>query len=450
MVNHYLMSKMNNPDSLEKSIPETFEKIIQDMINDLSATFPEYAHLWNKWSSKYLATIEPEKKMQELENLYEYCLSYYPERFFDILYNNEEIFNESSEKSALFLPEVDFKQLFNCENISSNTRKIMWNYLQLILMTVVGSIDSKEGFGDSTKQMFEGINEKDLYEKLNETMEGMSNFFQMMDVPRNENEKNDEEKEEENEENPDEEKEDQDDEPSRLFEKMKGMPNINDLYGHLKTLFDGKIGSLAKELTEEIAGDMEKIFGGEEGKEQPTSTKEIIQNLLKNPEKMTSLIKTVSEKLNNKISKGEVSQDELMKEATDILGKMKDMGDMKQFQDMFKNISKMAGLGGKGKVDMNAFQQMSKQSSTREKLKERMLKKKALMLQKELEMQKNIDVQPELIPTDMPNNFKFKIDGEEIDDNDFSIITPLGGGQNNKSNIQKQSNPKKKKNKGKK
>lgn len=434
---------MNNPDSLEKTIPENFEKIIQDMINDLSVTFPEYTYLWDKWSSKYLATIEPEKKIQELENLYKYCLSYYPERFFDILYNNEELFNKSSEKPALFLPEIDFKQLFNCENISSNTRKIMWNYLQLILMTVIGSIDSKEGFGDSTKQMFEGINEKDLYEKLNETMEGMSNFFQMMDIPdtskcnENENEKNNEEKD------------DEDNEPSGFFEKMKGMPNINDLYGHLKTLFDGKIGSLAKELTEEIAGDMEKIFGNEEGKEEPTSTKEIIQNLLKNPEKMTSLIKTVSEKLNNKISKGEVSQDELMKEATDILGKMKDMGDMKQFQDMFKNISKMAGLGGKGKVDMNAFQQMTKQNSTREKLKERMLKKKALILQKELEMQKNNNVQPELIPTDIPNNFKFKIDGEEINDNDFSIITPLGG-QNNKSTIQKQSNPKKKKNKGKK
>ena len=443
---------MNNPDSLEKSIPENFEKIIQDMINDLSVTFPEYTHLWVKWSPKYLETIEPEKKVQELEKLYKYCLSYYPERFFDILYNNEEIFNESSEKSALFLPEIDFKQLFNCENISSNTRKIMWNYLQLILMTIIGSIDSKEGFGDSTKQMFEGINEKDLYEKLNETMEGMSNFFQMMDIPDNsecnENEKNNTETEE----TVDEQKNVEDNEPSGLFEKLKGMPNINDLYGHLKTLFDGKIGSLAKELTEEIAGDMEKIFGSEEGKEQPTSTKEIIQNLLKNPEKMTSLIKTVSEKLNNKISKGEVSQDELMKEATDILGKMKDMGDMKQFQDMFKNISKMAGLGGKGKVDMNAFQQMTKQSSTREKLKERMLKKKALILQKELEMQKNqknIDVQPELIPTDIPNNFKFKIDGEEINDNDFSIINPLVE-PNNKSTIQKQSNPKKKKNKGKK
>lgn len=125
---------------------------------------------------------------------------------------------------------------------------------------------------------------------------------------------------------------------------MKGIPDIKDIYGHLKSLFDGKIGSLAKELTEEISKDMENIFG-EEGDTQPTSTKEIIEKLMKNPAKMTNLIKTVSNKLDSKISSGEISKDELLKEATELMDKMKDMGDSKDFQEMFKNISKMSGMG---------------------------------------------------------------------------------------------------------
>ena len=230
---------------------------------------------------------------------------------------------------------------------------------------------------------------------------------------------------------------------------MKGLPNVKDLYGHLKTLFDGKIGSLAKELTEEISKDMENIFG-ENNPDQPTSTKDIIQNLLKNPEKMTGLIKTVSEKLNTKISKGEISQDELLKEATELMGKMKGMGNTKQFQEMFKNISKMSGLGGKGKFDMNSFQQKTKQTSTRDKLKEKMLKKKTIQLENAL-LNANASTEPllnqpdtSITSSDIPNNYKFSI-GDGININE---ITPIKSNQNQNQN--QNQNPKKKGKKGKK
>lgn len=441
----------SEPASLEKPVPENFEKIIKDLTTDLSTTFPEYKHLWNKWTMESFASYESTKKTEELHILYQYCLSFYPEKFFDILYNNEDIFKEESDKSTFFLPEVDFKLLFNCNNVSTKNRKIMWNYLQLILMTVIGSVDSKDGFGNSTKQLFEGIDEKDLYEKLNDTMESMSDFFQSMveggnnmtteesedttnlfseegDMPQSSSQ------EDSMPQSPSQEDAKQED-SSNFFEKLKGLPNVKDLYGHLKTLFDGKIGSLAKELTEEIANDMGNIFG-ENTSNEPASTKDIIQKLLKNPEKMTELIKNVSEKLNNKISKGEISQDELLKEATEIMSKMKGMGDSKQFQEMFKNISKMSGLGSKAKFDMNAFQQKSKQTSSREKLKEKMLKKRALQLEKEISNSKSSSSSPStpVINTntvtdpnikytaiDDSNNYKFSI-GDGVDKNE---VTPV-------------------------
>jgi len=440
-----MSSFLSQPTPLEKTVPENFEKIINDLTADLTNTFPEYKHLWNKWTLESFALYDSIKKTDEINTLYQYCLSFYPEKFFDILYNNEDIFNEESKKSTFFLPDVDFKLLFNCNNVSSKTRKIMWNYLQLILMTVIGSVDSKDGFGNSTKQLFEGIDEKDLYEKLNDTMESMSDFFQSMvdgenNMTSEENEENEDtnnlfsEEEETRPQNPSQEDTSQEDTFS-FFEKMKGLPNVKDLYGHLKTLFDGKIGSLAKELTEEIAKDMGNIFG-ENPSNEPASTKDIIQNLLKNPEKMTELIKNVSEKLNNKISKGEISQDELLKEATEIMSKMKGMGDSKQFQEMFKNISKMSGLGSKAKFDMNAFQQKTKQSSSREKLKEKMLKRRALQLEKEISNSKtpptssvintNIitDTNIKYTAIDDSNNYKFSI-GDGVDKNEVTPVQSL-------------------------
>jgi hypothetical protein len=42
---------------------------------------------------------------------------------------------------------------------------------------------------------------------------------------------------------------------------------------------------------------------------------------------------------------GDISQDELMKEATEWMGKMKGMGGNEEFGDLFKNLAKnMGGL----------------------------------------------------------------------------------------------------------
>lgn len=395
--------------SSTKSIPENFEKIINDMTTDLSTTFPEYSYLWEKWTTTAFSNYDSDKKTEEIQYLYQYCLSYYPERFFDILCKNEEIFKETCEKNALFLPGVEFKLLFNCENVSENTRNIMWNYLQLILMSVVSSINSKDEFGES-KHLFEGVDENFLFDKMNSTMESMSEFFKTLNF--SESEDATATAEDATAEDTTTEDATTEDATADAFPGVPGMPNINDLYGHLKTLFDGKIGSLAKELTEEISKDMEKIFGDENDENQPTTTSDIIQNLLKNPEKMNGLIKTVSEKLNNKIANGEISQDELMKEATEILDKMKGMGDSKQFEEMFKNISKMAGMGSGAKFNSNAFQQMSKKSSMREKMKEKLMKKKAA----------EISEKAAIIPTETPNHYKFSI-GEGLNNEELTPVS---------------------------
>ena len=153
-------------------IPEKFKPTIIDFVNDLSKTFPEYANLWEKW---------PNASDDEYQQLFEYCTKIYPERFFDVLYQNVEIFIEDSETNTHFLPEVDFKLLFNCEGVSENTKKTIWKYIQLILFITVSSVKDKNSFGD-TANLFEGIDENDLEQKLKDTMSDINGLFSNLGV----------------------------------------------------------------------------------------------------------------------------------------------------------------------------------------------------------------------------------------------------------------------------
>ena len=356
------------------SVPENFQKIITDMTSDFTITFPEFSFMWSRWCVDSITELE-------VKYLYEYVLSVYPERFFDILYKKESIFIPDDTTNTFFLPNIDFKLLFNCEGVSENTRKVMWNYLQLILFTILGSVQDKSRFGD-TGNMFDNVGEKELLDKLTETMSSMSDFFQNITTKEEEeglgnNPETDTEKE------------------TFRFEKMSGMPNIQEIHEHLKGLFDGKIGALAKELAEEITNDLSSILGDEDFSEIK-STQDVMKKLLSNPSKISGLVKIISDKLSKKIDSGDISQEDLMKEATEVFTKMqgmggdmgqfkemfKGMGGMDNFKDIFKNMSgMMGGMGGaipkNARVDTNAMNRMSSTQNTRERLKARMLKKKA-------------------------------------------------------------------------
>jgi hypothetical protein len=343
-------------NTTQPNVPENLLKIITDMCADLTLTFPEYAPFWSKWHWDTLNSMELEDKNRTIQDLFEYLLTVFPERFFDILYKNEDIFKIDSQIPTCFLPGVEFKTLYNCEGVSENTRNVMWNYLQLILFTILGSVQDKNRFGQSGN-IFDGIDETELFSKLTDTMKNMTDFFQNMHSNQDETPETEENK-------PD----------SQEIPLPPQMPNIKELHEHLKGLFDGKIGALAKELAEEITGDLSSILGDDA--QNVKSTQDVIKQLMKNPAKISELIKTIGNKIKTKISSGEVSQEELMKEATELLGKMKDMGGgMDQFKEMFKNMG--VPMPKNARVDMNAVNRMTQNQSMRERLKKRMLAKKA-------------------------------------------------------------------------
>ena len=342
---------MTNIENTEK-----FKSIILDFVNDLSNTFPEYSVLWENLKNA---------NDQEYQDLFKYCTSVYPERFFDILYQNNDIFNVDSEFNTHFLPNVDFKLLFNCENISENTKQTMWKYLQLVLITIVNNVNDKSIFGE-TADLFQGVDENLLQEKLAETIGGLSDFF-----------KNTKDSGVDSDGNPEEsaEYDGESDSTPNFSPEFENMGNIHE---HLKTLFDGKIGKMAKDIAEDFSEDIMNMF---KGQEDITDTKDIFKKLMHNPKKLMDLFKSIGSKINEKMSSGDISKEEVMKEASEIMGKMKGMGDMGKFEDIIKNMANMGGFGKNAKYNANAFNQMKSTFGNRERLKSKLEKRNEAKLQ---------------------------------------------------------------------
>lgn len=403
----------------DTKVPSNFRVLVSDFTRDLSVAFPEYSHMWDKWGNE-------DTTDEDLEKLFDFCSKVYPARFFDILYQNEEIFVEGGDQDVYFFPNMSFRLIFNSEGLSENSKKIIWKYLQLMLFTVVGSLDNKNEFGE-TAELFAGIDENELQTKLNETMQNLTGFFE--NIPTTDSSTNEGEKQESNEGEKQESNEGGSDPFANMFKNMpniKGMPDISNLQDTLKTLFDGKIGALAKEMAEEIADDFKDVLGND--MDNTTNPQDVIKKLMKNPAKISKLIKTVSSKLDTKMKDGSISKDEIMKEAGDMMSQMKQMGGMDNMKEMFETMSKSMGLGKGAKFDKNKMNQMLKREENKNKMKQRAdQRKEKMQKEKADEFKKAMDRRREqvaiqkqyLSTTDDPNHLVFKLDGEENPDKSF-------------------------------
>lgn len=394
--------------STQQPIPSNFRVLVADFTRDLSTTFPEYSHMWDKWGNE-------DTTDDQLESLFLFCSKIYPVRFFDILYQNEDIFKVDSTEDVYFFPNMSFRLIFNSEGLSENSKKIVWKYLQLMLFTVVGSANDKSNFGDTAK-LFEGIDENELQEKLNDTMKNLTGFFDKIPT--------------EGGETPDSNSTD-----SSRFEdmfkhmpNMEGMPDLNNLQNTLKTLFEGKIGTLAKEMAEEIADEFKDVLG--DMSQANANPQDILKKLMKNPAKISSLMKTVSSKLDEKMKNGSISKDEIMKEAGDMMSKMKEMGGGENFKEMFQNMAKsMGGMGKNMKFDQGAFDRMAKKEENKTKVNDRAAQRREqLQKEKQAEFEKMMQRKREqlalqqqfsLTQTTDPNHLVFKINGEEEQEKSF-------------------------------
>ena len=327
--------------SEENVINEQFAKVIKDFFRDLKTTFPEYSNNLDP----ILNDIETNKNDSErLKKLHEYCKDIYPERFFDFLYQNEDIFKENDDVNTFFLPDIDFKIIWKQE-LSENTRTVIWKYLQLICFSFINNDTSSQTFKD-TANLFEAIDEKELKTKLTETMEQMGNIFDSDSSGTNFFNFND---------------------TSDNTDNSFNFPDPEQLHEQLTGILDGKLGRLASEITEETMNDIGGDISG------ANSIGDVFQLLFKNPGKLMNMVKKIGGNLDSKIKSGEIKESELIEEAGELMKKLHKMPGMK---DMQKMMSQMGLPGSKNsKFNMGALNQRMNSAKTKERLRKKLEKR---------------------------------------------------------------------------
>ena len=293
-----------------------------------------------------------------------------------------------------FLPGVDFREIWNTEDITENTKDIIWKYLQLILFSIVNNLSDMGSFGDTAK-LFEAIDDNELKTKLEEVIgemgsmfgasggaddagaggavggaEGLDETFKKATEFMND-----------------------------AFTGAGGaagggggggggagagttppIPDAGSIHEHLSSILNGKIGKLAKEIAEETAADLNLNM------ENETSMKGVFQQLLKNPTKLSGIIKSVGSKLDSKLKSGELKESEIMQEASELMSKMKNMPGMNNLASMLSKMGMnmpggMGGMGGGGggggggKVNFGAMQSQLNKNLKQAQMRERLQKK---------------------------------------------------------------------------
>jgi hypothetical protein len=390
-------------------VPEEFTKVIKDFVGDLRVTFPEYEPFINKWwkdNSSFNHIEDEEERQKAIQKsekastklLFTFCQKKLPPRFFDILYQSDEMFKEDSTTDTEFLPHIFFKNLWQFD-ITQKTRDTIWKYLQLILFSIVGSLENKEAFGDSAK-LFDALNQEEFKTKLQETLSKMQGMFDLS---------------------------------ANLGEglgsnlNMEDMPNADKIHDHITGMLDGKLGKLAKEIAEETAANFNMDM------ENATDMNDVLNKLIKNPTKLMGLVKNVGDKLDTRIKSGEIKESELIAEATEIMNRMKNMPGMGNIQSMLSkmgmgdlsNLANMAGLGGK--VNVGAMESQLNNSMKLATTKER-IRAKAEANQKARDMQAqaqaSIPIRPAISEEEILKIFST---GEKVEK------TPRNANQNQKT-----------------
>ena len=93
------MSEATTSSCSDTTIPSEFRQIVCDFLNDLLTTFPEYKDSLDK----RVLNVMVENNEDSLKFVFGYVKEVYPERFFDILYKNEDIFTDTSKNCNPYL-----------------------------------------------------------------------------------------------------------------------------------------------------------------------------------------------------------------------------------------------------------------------------------------------------------------------------------------------------------
>lgn len=264
---------------LDPPTPE-FIKVMTNFTENVQNTFPEYTSIITKWCSN-------------MDTLWVFCKKKYIPLSEDILSKNVTIFEEVSTTDTEFLPHIHFKHLWADEGISDSTKDAIWGYLRLTLLAV------------DTTQI-----------DLDECIQQVQELFKSQTL------------------------EDDSATSSVQSESSTNKP-INDFDipdpESIPPIFNGVLGSIAKDLAQDMLSDNEYLGSGD------SNIEDTMKRLFSNPTALTSMFKKVSDKLDQKVSSGELSNTDIMRETSTLLSQMKNIPGLNKFGDMFSSMGESTG-----------------------------------------------------------------------------------------------------------
>lgn len=299
-----------NNENDNKNI-QNFNKTYIEFCTELKDLFPEYSQLLNE-------SIDVSNKDNDyIDNF----MTNVRPHILKISNKNHNIFNSE----IYLINNIDFSKIWN-SNISNKTKNAIWKYLHTLYL-LGNTINPQKN--DELNNVLSSVNNNDTLSKLSQQSQAMINIIKNLE--------NDDYNECEEINNSDESNNNSD----------ESNNNFDSIFG------DSKIGELANELAGEI--NIEDLGITDEMNENPGK---LLETLMSggNSNNLMNMIQTVGNKIQNKISSGQVNETQLLSEAQSMMGMLGN-------NDLLSNM-------------MSGMSNMNKPNKTQERLRRKLEKKK--------------------------------------------------------------------------
>lgn len=306
------------------AINSEFTKVMTSFIYELKNTFPEYTSILDKWCI-------------DMDKLFIFCKKKYSKCHKDILNKNVNIFNESSKIDTEFLPHIHFKNLWQYEDLSPSNKEVIWGYLKLIVLSLkvedYEDINLNDAF-DSVQELFKNI-AKDPTDQDSGNSPEITDILDNIDISSL----------------PEHSECHQDPILHKPINKESPIDLLNNIFG-------GTLGNIAKDIASEMTDDLQV--------EDNTSIEDAMKNIFNNPSKIASLFKSVSDKLDSKMSAGDINNSDLLAETTNIMNQLKNIPGLNNLNKMFSDLDQ---------IEKNPkFKQKAKEEKIKERLRNKVNK----------------------------------------------------------------------------
>lgn len=311
--------KIHNMDS---KLNDTFFSVMREFVPDFLSEFPSYEntlHPGIKAIMEHKDDEFPESVLTDVLTVYTFSKTNLPRHFIDII--NEDmnfLLSENPNATTELIIGIDFKNVWKEESISDNTKSIIMNYLQMFLLSLISDIEDKSIFADP--DIYEKMEDSEFQEKLNDMVDNLEGYFKDKD-------------------------------------NVPNIPKPEEVNEKMSSILNGKIGEIAQEIARETLDELKSDDSLD------MNNPDVLKKLLNDPSKIMNLTSKIGTKLDTKMKNGDLTDDELLQEASNIMETMTNIPGMEIMQDMVFNM-----FNPKQKQQKNKMKQEMNAASTKERM----------------------------------------------------------------------------------